>query len=171
MAGRRSVAERAAQRGEIVTDRLLTAVRAEVPRALDQLLPPRRRQSDGYCLAATRIGIETLRHFGVKCEPLVVSALAGNAKWRAWIESEVGGKKPEGAYVTRTSSGRPGDFAQHLVVEVDDQLLDLDSRQFSEPESGIVVPETLVASLTEHGAQLDLDGGGVILYARRHDTR
>lgn len=164
---------------------VLDEVADVVPDVLRDLLPPERRNG-GVCLVATRIGIETLRYFGVRGRPVMTAVLAGNLPWVRWASAGCPGGRdgfPEDAWNVMVGSsdsvevvegvdrrGRGG-IDGHLAIGVDlddgrSILVDLDAGQFARPDRGIHVPD--VVSVEWHdrtaGSGIDLDGGGVLIY-------
>lgn len=149
----------------------------------------RRGDRGGLCIASTRIGIETLRYFGVPARPLVTSAMAANEAWTTWAAAGypggadgfpeeawnvIAGAPPDGVEVVRGIDRRDlAGFDGHLVIAVDVEsgtlLVDLDAAQFTRPERGIETPDAVVAEWRDGvGAGLDLPTGGVLIY-RPHE--
>lgn len=158
------------------TNAVLDALRQEVPVEIYRRNPAEvlRASKRGSCVQATRMGVEALKYFGVEAKPLVTLAITGNAAWVEWMKLE----DPDAPWSDEVWSvgtdpnlkeGERG-YPAHLVIEIDGQLLDLDAGFSARPEKGIHVPATVLLPLTEFGAGIDLDEGGVLLY-RRHSTK
>ncbi len=160
---------------------ILDALRAEVPVEMARRNPPEllRQVGRGSCVQATRVGIEALRYFGVKAEPLTVMMICGNLAWAEWMKLDTFGSEqmPDEAWSVGIDPVlHPGErgFPGHLVIEVDGNLLDLDAGFYSRPDRGIHIPPTVLIPLAtdrkiiENGnlAGIDLDDGGVILYGQ-----
>lgn len=130
------------------------------------------------CIAASRIGLDVLRYFGVHAEPIVVELLVVNAAFGrklfeysrthteqppadvalSWQTDEVGGwailvGSEQGA--VKFSVGTPG-FGGHVVLLVEGRwLLDLSIQQANRPEKHINLPNAI---LTEVRRQWPNDG-------------
>jgi hypothetical protein len=144
-------------------------------------------RSHGRCIAATRIGVEALRHFGVKAQPLAVDVQVFNAAAVQWvIEGQPGGTDEfvrRGCYYlsslrgpcagerppTRINVGPTWDG--HLVAHVPalGVIADFDFRQLARPEFGIVTAPAMVAGWDGDLQECVLDGGARVLYRPRLD--
>jgi hypothetical protein len=162
MSGRRAREARRAREGERQYD-VLHALETHGRRVLREAgLKP------DSCIAATRVGLEVLRYFGISAEELPVGMMVFNGPMLALmhrlqrlptvaeIEAEPGawsvgvGVKPPGLL----EDNRTGGWDGHLVILTepfaDDVrwLIDLSVDQASRPQYGILMPECILAEAT-----------------------
>jgi len=164
---------------------------SKVIRRLVELAPPTIApfmRCHGYCVAATRLGIDTLARFDIAAEPLPVTVRAINPAGVRWFDEGCPGGADEyhrrGGYMvsndpaggvflppTRPVIGPTWDG--HLVVHVPtcDVMLDLDARQLARPERGLEVPSALCLPWDESAGhcELHLPTGTVVTYYTRRD--
>lgn len=132
------------------------------------------------CIAATRVGLDVLGHFGVAAAPLTVEAEVFNAIQIQLLRERGGPPKDwkeagewmrQGAWAhgigTRESRGREG-WPGHLVMIVGErQLVDLSIGQANKPEKGIVLGEPIVCEVTrpfmQERERLVLTKDGILL--------
>ena len=115
------------------------------------------------CMAATRVGIDTLRHFGIPAYPLTVQVVIFNEVYGRLLREgggltrnieEVEEWKQKGAWshgvgVPGLGEG-PGKWPGHLVAIVQNQwLIDLSIGQANKPEKGIILGDPIICSVTE----------------------
>ena len=98
------------------------------------------------CILTTRVTIDVLRRYDVRCRPLAVKLLAMNAEW---AKREKSGEEPteawkqQGAWCVGMGYGAPdhkpeGGFDGHVVTIAEEALLmDLSLDQASRPEHGM----------------------------------
>lgn len=148
-------------------DIVIEELRARVPAIIDRELPYALTVNQGRCLPSSRIALDTFSYFGIEAEPLVMGGVSGNASWIAWMgETNGQGEMPDSAWSVGIDTRDTGKgFAGHMVVKVDDHLLDLDARQFARPGRQITVPPTIYEPLDDHGCvTLDLPENGMLMY-------
>jgi len=122
----------------------------------------RERFTDNRCLNSTRVCLEVMSAFNVRCKPASVQALATNKIWvdkvnqigrlptgdemQAWIA--------EGAWSLaidtdeKSSDPENNAWAGHLVAIVQDHLVDCSSLQMNRPHKSIALPEIFVGATT-----------------------
>jgi hypothetical protein len=159
--------------------RLISLLRLHVPDVVEEFLPRTLTPGSGRCLPATRIGLETLRYFGVGAEPLPTRAMAVNAAWQEWMHGDAKGEPPMPDEAWSVGVGWPVEgrgVNLHLIIAIDNgfgrYFLDLDSGQFSRPNRAMPVEPTLCLPFTEkertgrmfRTAGVGLEGGGRIDY-------
>jgi len=146
---------------------VIEAMRRAIPAIVLAALPRHLAVPTGRCLTTTRVGLETLRYFGIDSRPLVTQSVAANAAWVAWQASGAGGEMPDEAWSVASGfvpSEGPG-LNAHVVLLVGDELLDLDAGAAARPPRGIhVAPTERLPWDPEHGASRDLEEGGVLVY-------
>lgn len=126
------------------------------------------------CIAASRIGLDVLKSFGIAARPQVVSALAGSPAFHAWDKAEA---PPANAFFVTISISRsePGSraFGGHLVlygkVRGEYFLLDLSAPQLHRPQKNILVPEPVLLFSSEpidkrHCVSVISESGTVLYY-------
>jgi hypothetical protein len=105
------------------------------------------------CIAATAIGLEVFRHFGVSARPIALELQLFSPTVTAWIlaNHERGPldwqQAPKGTVlVIGPESGKlsADGYNGHLVVGIDGWLVDLDARQFNRPEHGLELPAAVM---------------------------
>ena len=159
-------------------EELLNLLREEVPREIESRVPMAHAQATerGRCVQATRVGLETLKYFGVQAKPLVTTMMTGNEDWVRWMLDGQPQPMPDEVWsVGIDPEPRPGErrgYPAHLVIEIDGLLLDLDSGLYARPHKGIYLPPTVLTRIRrrEEGrpiAALDLEGGGAVVYHDR----
>ncbi len=155
-------------RAQPLVDRLVGVAPAYLP-------PP--RAGRGYCILASRIGVEVLRYFGVAARVMPCEAFAYNAVAAGASDA---GEVREGAVVVARSmrslvvARSAGGWWGHMVVvlEREGTMVDLDLRQFRQEAHGILVPDA--ASFAWDGDGLHaypLEAGGRIVYVPRPEDR
>lgn len=162
----------------LVAADVLDALREEVPREIEERVPAAemRELQIGRCIQATRVGLEALRYFGVEAKPLVTLMMVGNAAWAEWMLAGSPQPMPDEVWsvgIDPKECGRRG-FPGHLVILVEEHLLDLDAGLYARPQHGIFVPPTIltpVRPMREDGpiAGEDLEDGGAIIYGNHFD--
>ncbi len=133
--------------------------RTEVLRLLAQRTLPELEAELGrrdVCVAATRLGAEVCRYFGIDARPQPVMANAFNQQALDWIEGGRDWPKigdPEEAEfwaagchiigIDEEDRGERGRYPGHLVLWLPgrEQILDLTIGQFSRPAKGLVLPD------------------------------
>lgn len=120
----------------------------------------RKRYMASRCLNTTRVCLEVMRAFNVRCAPLSVHTMVMNKIYadniRAlgrWPEpSELDAWIADGAWAlgidTRKGSMTEDDWAGHLVAVVQDFLVDSAALQFSRPLKSIEIPDIFVGPVT-----------------------
>jgi len=98
------------------------------------------------CIAATKIGIEALKPFGIAGRPMPTRTAAMNAAYYAWASGAVAQPDPEKArilIIDESCDGGTG-FPGHLVIVGKTKsipfLLDLSVFQLHRPHKGISIP-------------------------------
>ena len=146
---------------------VIKAMRRAIPAIVLAAIPRHLPVPKGRCLTTTRVGLETLRYFGIDSRPLVTQSLAANSAWVEWQASEAGGEMPDEAWSVAVgfSRGETKGIDAHVVLLVGDELLDLDAGQAARPQRGIhVAPTERLPWDPEHGASRDLEEDGVLVY-------
>lgn len=143
------------------------------------------------CIAATRITVEVLRHFGVEVDVMPCEAVYCNARFYALLMAE--GSAPqtqevadrwEGAgarfvWIGADDAPDRGGWNGHLVAIArqgeEAYLVDMSARQAHRPHKEIVVPRGLIAPIppTYHGGTmlLDSDDGTTAVYWPKPEKR
>jgi len=102
------------------------------------------------CIAATAIGSEALRYFGVAAEPVASDVVLFNPE--AWELQNRGVPVPEWPSTAWSlgvqremlvAEGRDG-FCGHLVIIIGDLLVDLSAAQFDRPKKGLRCDKPLI---------------------------
>ena len=154
---------------EYLKDMIIETLREKTPRIIDRELPHNLTIGQGRCLPASRIGLETFAYFGIDAKPLIMGAVSANREWVEWMDATEGKTEmPDEAWsVGIDPVDRGNGFAGHMVVKVDDHLLDLDARQFARENHGIFVPETIYEPLADDDSlNLDLPEDGMLCYVK-----
>ena len=158
-------------------EELLDLLREEVPREIESRVSTAdaRATGRGRCVQATRVGIETLRYFGIEARPMVTLMMTGNEAWVQWMLAGQPQPMPDEVWsVGINPEHRPEDrgYPAHLVMRIGGLLLDLDSGLYARPERGIHLPPTVLTPFVvqDEGrpiAAVDLPGGGAVIYHDR----
>lgn len=159
-------------------EELLDLLRVEVPREIESRVPMAhaRRTERGRCVQATRVGIEALAYFGIQAKPLVTLFMTGNLAWVEWMLAGQQQPMPDEVWsVGIDPEHRPEDrgYPAHLVIEIEGQILDLDTGLYARPHKGIHLPPTMLIPIRNDGANgrpiaaQDLEGGGAVVYHHR----
>jgi len=106
------------------------------------------------CIAATRIGIEALKPFGIAARPMPTKCVIMNEAYHQWVRGEVPEPDPNSARILVIDETCTGDgYAGHVVlvgkVQGTPFLLDLSIFQFNRPQKNIHIdPEGLLVVLS-----------------------
>jgi Fe-S-cluster containining protein len=145
------------------------------PAAIAQHAKPQPR-----CVLATRIGLDTLRRFGLTAAPRLVVVDVINAAYLQWLRDGAAGGDDEqlarGAWILTNDPIKRGGalpahgppvsspWAGHLAIAVAGQLVDLDAQQFARPARGIATPPAIALPWDGVAAAHELPDGGAIAY-------
>jgi hypothetical protein len=144
---------------EVQRLRILEALVDVAPPLIDRITKP-----GPHCVLSTRVGQLALAVFGVAAKPFPVELSIFNDAWRQWgDEGYVGGADEQvrrGAYLlTNTPNWQGGELPSlnpasgprpwdgHLVLRVENWLIDLDLGQMARPTKGMHLPSAIVAPL------------------------
>jgi hypothetical protein len=126
------------------------------------------------CIAATKIGLEVLKRWGIHGEPVVVDAAAMNGDMATALSEGRELTEDSPARVVQIDSSKEdeeGKFAGHLVIVARAEgarfVLDLSAVQLHRPEKNIIVPSAVLSPIAEGdpwSASVALAHGGVLLY-------
>lgn len=92
-----------------------------------------------HCINGSRVGVDVLRHFGVRARPVSVGlALFNRQAWELYINGYEPAQWPEHAWSIGIAPGVPVPGSEdgwpgHLVVEGDGWTMDLSAQQFARP--------------------------------------
>lgn len=132
----------------------------------------------GACIAATRVAIEVLAHYGIAAKPLSVDLLVMNAasgvaaaEGRDWQNNVSGGWT---VAIVRQQDVPPSKWGGHLVAVTADEIIDLSLPQANRPDRGIeVTPSRLPLTgerrtgfLAGNEQMVYTDPGGITLVYR-----
>jgi hypothetical protein len=130
------------------------------------------RLAPARCIAATKIGIQTLDYFGITATPVPCNLIVGNAAWVRWLELGEGrGPMPDEAWnvaVHEQNTDGPG-YNGHVMLRAGDMLVDLNFGQVSRPEKGMEVAPATAFTLTEDRLAA-FDAGEKVVYYDDNDT-
>lgn len=106
------------------------------------------------CILAARTGREVFRHFDIHAKVIAVNAIAVNATADALIRAGTPAAQwpPEAWSVGIDPANEGPGYSGHLILDLDGDLLDQTSNQFSRPEHDMPVAPCLL-----------IDGGGPVL--------
>lgn len=139
------------------------------------------RFGSASCIAAARVTIDVMRHFGLRAEPVSVVARASNAQYWA-CRARVGGRPPEsqkeferwhvqdGAYVAQVGNATAPDGSGHVVAVVEAHtLIDGAIDQLDRPRYNLRLPPILIAQCQPDFRQgatvmLGVYGGATVQY-------
>ncbi len=118
--------------------------------------------TDNRCLNATRVCLEVMSAFNVRCKPVPVNALAWNKIWADQVD--LAGRLPTDEEVSRwvaeggwslaidtrkeSNDSENNAWAGHLVAIVQDHLVDSAAIQMSRPQKGMPMPDIFVGFAT-----------------------
>lgn len=127
-----------------------------------EILPQRFvAKTSGYCINAARVTIDVLARFGVEGKATATACLVMNAVLRKLVEERGGIPRDfpkeweaQGAWGIgvdgRTEAdGGTNEYSAHVVVLVDDCMIDASVGQFSRPQREINMPAILVATVPD----------------------
>jgi len=148
----------------VLIEELLDAVPEEIVNSIG----PNDNLARGRCIMATATGISALRYFGIQAEPQPVAVEIFNPAMTEWLkEGSPGGleeAKKRNCHVVAIDAqneSKPGGYNGHLVVRLDNYLLDLDMRQFVRPHKNIAMPVSVIWEVKD-----DFDDGGLQVYEK-----
>ena len=131
---------------------------------------------DGACINATWIGLEVLRHLGVEASPSAWDAMVVNEEARLLMLQGVPVSDwPDTAWSLGVNSKTVDSegVGFHLVIQVQEGILDLSALQFNRPSKGINVPPALFVSMQDfNGKDIHVENEGThyFLYNKRTKT-
>lgn len=147
---------------------VLEAIRAKSQTVLHSFFRP------DCCIAATRIGIEVCKLFGIHGQPRAVTTVAGCKSFADWLKTPEIPPPPDAYYVITDIHDRSGGFPGHLVitgkVSGNSFMLDLSAAQMHRPMKNILVPEPLTIQMPDvwpegQAIKVPLEADGILIYS------
>lgn len=149
-------------------DLVLEAIRVKSQPILHKVFRP------DCCIAATRIGIEVCKRFGIQGRPKPVTTLAGCKSFLDWQRGPETPPPLDAFYLVTDTADRSGGFPGHLVitgkVAGSNFMLDLSASQLHRPAKKILVPEPLLIQMPDAWPEdqcisVPLEGDGALIYS------